>query len=122
MAREICADRVYCRTHVHPFAARSLGRPPAAPTRSLERRGGRHRLDDRQRHLPHPRHDRPARGRRATVPAELGAGGRGDVVRRARSEEHTSELQSPDHLVCRLLLEKKKEEVEYTELVTAPIE
>src|SRR5438552_18580633 len=35
-----------------------------------------------------------------------------DEVRRAeffrRSEEHTSELQSPDHLVCRLLLEKKK--------------
>src|SRR5258708_15020266 len=30
-------------------------------------------------------------------------GGRTD-----RSEEHTSELQSPDHLVCRLLLEKKK--------------
>src|SRR5258708_29638684 len=29
-----------------------------------------------------------------------------DVVE--RSEEHTSELQSPDHLVCRLLLEKKK--------------
>src|SRR5947208_7926318 len=27
---------------------------------------------------------------------------------RARSEEHTSELQSPDQLVCRLLLEKKK--------------
>src|SRR5258708_18773198 len=27
---------------------------------------------------------------------------------RDRSEEHTSELQSPDHLVCRLLLEKKK--------------
>src|SRR5438552_6912921 len=29
------------------------------------------------------------------------------VYDRARSEEHTSELQSPDHLVCRLLLEKK---------------
>src|SRR5438552_9826865 len=28
--------------------------------------------------------------------------------RAVRSEEHTSELQSPDHLVCRLLLEKKK--------------
>src|SRR5258708_32924203 len=28
--------------------------------------------------------------------------------RPSRSEEHTSELQSPDHLVCRLLLEKKK--------------
>src|SRR5258708_14914834 len=31
-----------------------------------------------------------------------------DGMPRARSEEHTSELQSPDHLVCRLLLEKKK--------------
>src|SRR5258708_24626437 len=29
-----------------------------------------------------------------------------------RSEEHTSELQSPDHLVCRLLLEKKKKKEE----------
>src|SRR5207244_8099791 len=29
-------------------------------------------------------------------------------VQQSRSEEHTSELQSPDHLVCRLLLEKKK--------------
>src|SRR5207244_11336050 len=35
---------------------------------------------------------------------------RGDDLRHGldRSEEHTSELQSPDHLVCRLLLEKKK--------------
>src|SRR5690348_18044654 len=31
---------------------------------------------------------------------------RGNILR--RSEEHTSELQSPVHLVCRLLLEKKK--------------
>src|SRR5258708_21869948 len=31
-----------------------------------------------------------------------------------RSEEHTSELQSPDHLVCRLLLEKKKQQT-YTQ-------
>src|SRR5258708_31418142 len=30
------------------------------------------------------------------------------ALRHCRSEEHTSELQSPDHLVCRLLLEKKK--------------
>src|SRR5258708_19764183 len=30
------------------------------------------------------------------------------IMKRTRSEEHTSELQSPDHLVCRLLLEKKK--------------
>src|SRR5574344_2272559 len=31
-----------------------------------------------------------------------------------RSEEHTSELQSPDHLVCRLLLEKKNKTQQYT--------
>src|SRR5207244_10725063 len=44
---------------------------------------------------------RRARGRR-------GFGAPGEEARhRARSEEHTSELQSPDHLVCRLLLEKK---------------
>src|SRR5690554_7685074 len=39
------------------------------------------------------------------------AGGHREVerrVRRLRSEEHTSELQSRPHLVCRLLLEKKK--------------
>src|SRR5258708_32027472 len=39
--------------------------------------------------------------RLAGIPAEVDLG-------RNRSEEHTSELQSPDHLVCRLLLEKKK--------------
>src|SRR5690348_17413530 len=32
-----------------------------------------------------------------------------EAVERERSEEHTSELQSPVHLVCRLLLEKKKD-------------
>src|SRR5207244_11751732 len=31
---------------------------------------------------------------------------------RVRSEEHTSELQSPDHLVCRLLLQKKKTQLQ----------
>src|SRR5690348_18112484 len=31
------------------------------------------------------------------------------LVKQIRSEEHTSELQSPVHLVCRLLLEKKKQ-------------
>src|SRR5258708_31583417 len=43
-----------------------------------------------------------------------GAGGEWRVEKQhlvpARSEEHTSELQSPDHLVCRLLLEKKKKQ------------
>src|SRR5258708_18897708 len=36
-----------------------------------------------------------------------------DVYRERRSEEHTSELQSPDHLVCRLLLEKKTTNASY---------
>src|SRR5438552_9555537 len=34
--------------------------------------------------------------------------GQGGIEGVSRSEEHTSELQSPDHIVCRLLLEKKK--------------
>src|SRR3712207_8941027 len=38
-----------------------------------------------------------------------------DAVREIRSEEHTSELQSRQYLVCRLLLEKKKTEVELIE-------
>src|SRR5947208_3800217 len=37
-----------------------------------------------------------------------------DVTAFVRSEEHTSELQSPDHLVCRLLLEKKKKKKKKT--------
>src|SRR5690348_17601270 len=35
----------------------------------------------------------------------------------ARSEEHTSELQSPVHLVCRLLLEKKKKKKQKNETI-----
>src|SRR5258708_18855637 len=35
-------------------------------------------------------------------------------IERRRSEEHTSELQSPDHLVCRLLLEKKNQQWDIT--------
>src|SRR3989442_9619730 len=49
----------------------------------------------RSRHRPQPRR-RPGH---AALPAATGA----------RSEEHTSELQSRPHLVCRLLLEKKKQ-------------
>src|SRR5215216_2291319 len=50
--------------------------------------------------------------RRAPPPApaqsESAAARRGGAGVEGRSEEHTSELQSPDHLVCRLLLEQKK--------------
>src|SRR5258708_32077620 len=38
-----------------------------------------------------------------------------------RSEEHTSELQSPDHLVCRLLLEKKKKDQINTIYISTPL-
>src|SRR2546426_1811738 len=40
--------------------------------------------------------------------------------RLGRSEEHTSELQSPCNLVCRLLLEKKKKQNEQDQLRTVP--
>src|SRR5256885_13186872 len=48
-------------------------------------------------------------GRRLRVVGALSprAEGRAEPRRRRRSEEHTSELQSPCNLVCRLLLEKK---------------
>src|SRR5258708_31406929 len=48
-------------------------------------------------------------GQGGQLGGDLVAGGEhGNLL---RSEEHTSELQSPDHLVCRLLLEKKKFQV-----------
>src|SRR3712207_8619429 len=58
-----------------------------------------------------------AAGRFATarhvVPAGVGAAARSPAHRLAlvRSEEHTSELQSRQYLVCRLLLEKKKKKI-----------
>src|SRR5258708_13384649 len=47
----------------------------------------------------------PSRARAPAGPATARSPRSGSA---GRSEEHTSELQSPDHLVCRLLLEKKK--------------
>src|SRR5690348_18019612 len=68
--------------------------------------GGDHQRDCRV--TPHPG-DRLGHQRAARRPALDGDAG--PRARRpesaARSEEHTSELQSPVHLVCRLLLEKK---------------
>src|SRR5690606_41646796 len=50
----------------------------------------------------------PARGRRDLPTAPSGKGIREARKKLGRSEEHTSELQSRENLVCRLLLEKKK--------------
>src|SRR5258708_31284895 len=56
----------------------------------------------------------PISDSRRTSRARLGTPGRCPLRPGVpRSEEHTSELQSPDHLVCRLLLEKKKNAFHY---------
>src|SRR5256885_11191077 len=52
----------------------------------------------------------PPRSSRAVLPGDGAVTGS-----TARSEEHTSELQSPCNLVCRLLLEKKKKEIDRTD-------
>src|SRR5438876_1438484 len=78
-----------------------IRRPPRStlfPYTTLFRSRDRHRVQGREEDLyARLRRDR-ARGRRAFPARDRGH----------RSEEHTSELQSPVHLVCRLLLEKKK--------------
>src|SRR5258708_38357554 len=78
-----------------------IRRPPRStlfPTRRSSDLLGGARRADLQRLRGSALHGRdpqgPQGGRRVRQPT-------------ARSEEHTSELQSPDHLVCRLLLEKK---------------
>src|SRR5258708_29452341 len=63
-------------------------------------------IHHRDRWAGHSFHSRPFKTRKCVANdryARMARLGRND-----RSEEHTSELQSPDHLVCRLLLEKKK--------------
>src|SRR5437660_9150224 len=85
-----------------------IRRPPRStlfPYTTLFRSPLRLRLDvraDRVRHVPvgRARADRDDGARRLTRS-------------RPRSEEHTSELQSRGHLVCRLLLEKKKINIEH---------
>src|SRR3712207_8363851 len=63
----------------------------------------------RQAHrLRHPRGRGEPRPRRARPEAELRQPRPDGPAARRRSEEHTSELQSRQYLVCRLLLEKKK--------------
>src|SRR2546430_8943234 len=77
-----------------------------------ENRRGREQCD-RQEEVDH--HDRPAKVGRDREQADRGLGERPQKDRErhppneARSEEHTSELQSQSNLVCRLLLEKKKD-------------
>src|SRR5256885_12337413 len=89
------------RSTLFPYTTlfRSVVRPSLAAGDGRAGRGDR-------RHRLHAGVHRPSvqRGVRARRAEDEAVGGR----RRARSEEHTSELQSPCNLVCRLLLEKKK--------------
>src|SRR3712207_9052827 len=55
------------------------------------------------------RPDRRVQGRRRALHAQRAQRGAQGRAEQARSEEHTSELQSRQYLVCRLLLEKKKD-------------
>src|SRR3712207_7764015 len=81
------------------FRSRRAGRLVAP-----RRRGDRARVDRRVVHaVDAPTREIPERREATRVRPE-----RGMTRRRTRSEEHTSELQSRQYLVCRLLLEKKK--------------
>src|SRR5256885_17038534 len=86
-----------------------IRRPPRStlfPYTTLFRSGRRTLRALRVRRRTPQAADRRSRRRGRAIPAR--AMGRG-ASSRSRSEEHTSELQSPCNLVCRLLLEKKKE-------------
>src|SRR5258708_26416531 len=88
------------RSTLFPYT--TLFRSPGAPAPALHPDG---------RAWPHSRARRAAgRRRRSPLPPPPAC----------RSEEHTSELQSPDHLVCRLLLEKKKVSTLFVALEDAP--
>src|SRR5690606_39351015 len=108
-------DSLYCHLHLHPTDLHSF------PTRRSSDLPGKVLLGGRHAQPVGP--DQLARYRRGqrtvstgppfsmAVPAARGNGRSSKRVRDncpRRSEEHTSELQSRENLVCRLLLEKKK--------------
>src|SRR3712207_7378987 len=79
-------------------------------SRSVEGRGHRAAISQRHAHCGFDAGFRPAAGGSGAGCRSGGADARvaGSATRQHRSEEHTSELQSRQYLVCRLLLEKKK--------------
>src|SRR2546422_8257570 len=89
------------RSTLFPYTTLFRSDPRQLPPRQArEPRAGRH-VEAAPRHARMPLHLHRAG-------AEQVADGRHRQLAVARSEEHTSELQSRLHLVCRLLLEKKK--------------
>src|SRR2546427_5597900 len=101
------------RSTLFPYTTlfRSGGCSPSSrlPRRASRRRGPRPTRRARRRASPGGARSCPCRSRPARTPGRP----RGEP-RFARSEEHTSELQSQSNLVCRLLLEKKKKYIVQT--------
>src|SRR3989449_7752329 len=85
-ALPISGDAAHPAAHVRDAPARGWRRPSRRPGNARSRGPGHHAA---------------VHARRPRLPA--------DRAQDVRSEEHTSELQSRLHLVCRLLLEKKKQ-------------
>src|SRR3989449_6048364 len=92
------------RSTLFPYTTLFRSRSPA---QARDRYAVARRLPPRPDARRDERHG-PAAGRPRRVAAPGGRVARAGRRDRARSEEHTSELQSRLHLVCRLLLEKKK--------------
>src|ERR1022692_1075532 len=107
-----CVEIIFVRTEIEaPHLCRVIGGLPGAQQKTQILRTGSGRRSGRARIL------RPRAGvedlplMEAAVGANFNKAGPDATQRRSgthRSEEHTSELQSPCNLVCRLLLEKKK--------------
>src|SRR3712207_7943436 len=90
-----------------------IRRPPRStlfPYTTLFRSPGKRAEQREAGEGPPPRHLPVQAQREQRRPGQRGSG------RQLRSEEHTSELQSRQYLVCRLLLEKKKKKIIYLEL------
>src|SRR5688572_32089267 len=91
------------RSTLFPYTTLFRSRPEGTRERRRDARTAEHAC-------PHGRRVEPARRRRSRSGSVHRRGGAARACHqaRARSEEHTSELQSQSNLVCRLLLEKKK--------------
>src|SRR5690348_17452235 len=95
--------------------------PPKQPTQRTTRRRVPRPQSRRRTAAAEPQKDAGGPQRIAKLLARAGIASRRERgAWRCRSEEHTSELQSPVHLVCRLLLEKKKKNDIHT--ITSPIQ
>src|SRR2546430_3103679 len=94
------------RSTLFPYT--TLFRSPAESCLSVNHSGspGNHREEARL-----CRRSRPLRWGKMAQREQRGDRGTACPTARARSEEHTSELQSQSNLVCRLLLEKKKQHI-----------